>query len=191
MQGITGVLLVDLDFFDPATSPAPKLSFPPVDPYLLAQPSLLTELEDPLRAAVRRLPAITEHTVATLAKLERMLDEVSAQQLGPRLGRVVDDLGDAVARFRRLAQRNGDRLTSVLDKLDGEEGLVASARRATDSLGELGRNTAGATVSLEQTLHDLDDAAQAVRAFFDTLEREPDMLVKGRSTKAGRQERQR
>jgi len=73
----------------------------------------------------------------------------------------------------------------VLARLDGDDGLVASARRATDAAGELGQRVLDSTDGLARALGDLGEAAQSVRAFMDQLDREPDILLKGRGP-AGR-----
>jgi len=181
--GITGVKIVDIDFVDPAATPAPELSFPPADHYIPSRPSLFKDLEDNAKAVAQRLPEAADHATATLSKLDSLIDELRDQHLVQRVGRVADQMSDAVLAFQRLEHRTApaiDKLTSVLDRLDGDRGLVASARRATDSISEVGRNAVGATNDLEQTIHDLGDAARSVREFLETLERDPDMLVKGR-----------
>ncbi|HUJ59407.1 MAG TPA: hypothetical protein VLX92_12970, partial [Kofleriaceae bacterium] len=58
-------------------------------------------------------------------------------------------------------------------------GLATSARRASDTIDEVGRRTLESTDDLARTLRELGDAARAVRTFVDELERDPDMLVKG------------
>ena len=63
----------------------------------------------------------------------------------------------------------------------GDSGLVASTRRATDSIGDLGRSTSDSTADLERTLRDLDEAAKAIRQLAESIDRDPDMLVKGRA----------
>lgn len=181
--GITGVKIIDLDFVDPAANPPPRLPFRPADRYIPSQPSLFTALEDNVQAVAQRLPELTDHTAATLSKLDAVLDELRAEHLAQRVGRAVEQMHRAVSVFQQLEQRTApaiDKLISVLDRLDGDRGLVASARRASDSIGDAGRNAVGATHDLEQTIRDLGDAAQAVREFFETLERDPDMLLKGR-----------
>lgn len=70
---------------------------------------------------------------------------------------------------------------SVLRRVDGDRGLIASARRATDSIGDLGRSTLSASDELGRTLRELGDAARAVRELAEDLQRQPDILVKGRA----------
>lgn len=182
-QGITGVRIVDIDFFDPDANPPPVLSFPPAAPYIPSRPSVLKSLEGQVDAVARRLPSFADRTASVLVKLDGVLDDVRTQQLARRVGRLVDELGGAVARFghlERKAARALDKVTGVVAGFEGDHGLAASAQRATQSIEDVGRKAAGATDDLQQTLRDLSDAAQAVREFLETLERDPDMLLKGR-----------
>jgi paraquat-inducible protein B len=72
-------------------------------------------------------------------------------------------------------------MDAVLDRLGGEGGLVASTQRVTDSVGDLGRSTSGSAAQLDRTLRDLDETLIALRELAEAIERDPDMLVKGRA----------
>jgi len=72
-------------------------------------------------------------------------------------------------------------MNSVLDRLDGKKGLLASAQRATDAFGEVGRAGHGTQKDLEATLRDMSEAAEAIRSLVDAIERDPDMLLKGKT----------
>ena len=73
----------------------------------------------------------------------------------------------------------------MLDRVGGETGLVATAQRSVSSFGEVGRNVTGATRDLDQTLGEIREAAAAIRLLADELEREPDILLKGRAREGG------
>ncbi len=203
-QGVTGVKFVDIDFFDPATNPPPELPFPPADAYIPARSSLLKGLASDLEAVGQKLPALVDRADATLDKLGRAIDDIRDAQLADRIGRTADEGTQALADVRRLARhvdragleaktagaldrvaRAADHLDAVIAKLDGTQGLVASAHRATDSLGDLGRATAGSSEELERTLRELGDAARAVRELAESIERDPSMLVAGRARSKG------
>ena len=72
-------------------------------------------------------------------------------------------------------------MNGLLEGIGGDGGLVASTQRATDSIGDLGRSTNGSAAKLERTLRDLDEAAVAIRGLAEAIDRDPDMLVKGRA----------
>jgi paraquat-inducible protein B len=68
----------------------------------------------------------------------------------------------------------------LLDRVDGDRGLLASAERFSSSLGDAASSANGFTTEMEHTLRDVSEAAAAVRDLADALERQPDMLLKGR-----------
>jgi ABC-type transporter Mla subunit MlaD len=199
-QGITGVKFIEIDFVDPAASPPPVLPFPPAGNYLAARASMLKGLQDNLEAVGQKLPQLVDRAIATLDKLEVVLDDFSGQHVTRQVADVVAGIGRATADVRSLVQhvdraQLGDRaagalgkldgtvakLDRVLDRLDGDAGLVASARRAAESIGDVGIGATGSALELERTLHDIGDAAQALRALVEAIDRDPDMLVKGRA----------
>ena len=67
----------------------------------------------------------------------------------------------------------------MLDRLDGHDGLFASVQRTSDSLGDVAGPRVGAR--LDETGRDLREAAVAVRQLVEALQRDPDMLLKGKT----------
>jgi phospholipid/cholesterol/gamma-HCH transport system substrate-binding protein len=199
-QGLTGVKFVEIDFADPAANPPPELPFPPGPRYVPARTSTIKSLEESLQGLGERLPDLVDHAVSTLTKLEAMLDELRDRGVPRRIADATAGVGAAVADIRRLAQhldraqlgeRAADtlgrvdaaaaRLTGVLDRVGGEHGLIASAKRAADAVGNAGAGASGSVAELERTLRELGDAAQAFRELIEDIDREPDMLIKGRA----------
>ena len=198
-QGLTGVKFVDLDLFDAKANPPPELSFRPSEHYIPARPSLVKGLEDNLESVGQRLPELVDAMLAAVQRVDGLIAELSRQDLPRRLATTVDHVDGAVSELHRLLQHVDranipDKLAAAIDHLDasiakvsatldaigGDGGLVASTRRVTDSLGDLGRSTSGSAEELERTLHNLDEAAIAIRELAETLQNDPDMLVKGR-----------
>ena len=199
-QGITGVKFIDIDLFDPSKSPPPPLSFPPAENYIPARPSFIKGLEDNLEGVSRKLPELVDTTVATLHRVEVVLVSIDDRRIAERMAKAIDNIDGAATDMRTLLRHfDGARIPDkaaaaiddlggavakinvVLEGLGGENGLVASTQRATESVGELGRTTNGSAAKLERTLRDLDDAAVAIRGLADAIDRDPDMLVKGRA----------
>lgn len=176
-QGITGVKFIDIDLVDPQANPPPELPFRPAANYIPARPSLLKGLTDSLYAVSQRLPAITDDTARVLSRMDRLLDEVGRERLPERVGKAVDGFDAAVADLRHVTRQLRDA------RLDT---LVASARRATESLGDLGRDTSDQVGELGDTIHDLGEAARSIRELVQMIEREPDILIKGRARSKGR-----
>ena len=202
-QGITGVKFVDMDFFDPKTTPPPTLGFAPAQRYIPAAPSLMKGLAEGVGTMLERLPAVADGTVALLQKVGRVLDDLQGERIPNRLATAIDDIDVTVKELRTLLQhadraRIPDKIASAVDGLSaaigkvsamvdglgGDGGLVASTQHATDSVGELGRRTMGSADELRRTLRDLDEAARAIRSLARDLERDPDMLLKGRTSRS-------
>lgn len=202
IQGITGVKFIEIDRVDPAKFRPPTLAFPPARNYIPSRPSLFKGLEGQLGGVMRDVPTLIDSGVATLDKLGRLLDDIDRERLPARTANLIDELEGTTRDLRRwiadvqrarlpanaaltlaeLRQLTG-KLDATLAKLGDLDALIASAKRASDSFGELGRSTRSSTRDLDRTIGELGEAARAVRDFVDALEREPDMIVKGRRTK--------
>ena len=204
-QGITGVKFIAIDFFDVKSNHAPELPFP-VDGehYIPAAPSMMKNLEDTITKAMDRLPEMVDAVVMIMGKIDRQLAVLEKEDFGGKLASTVGHADQVMttlqATIARIDKANiGDKaggtlselqvavakLNGVLERLDGDKGLVASATHATEAFGEMGRNGRGTQRDLEATLRDVSEAAEAIRSLTEALERDPDMLLKGKGkTKA-------
>jgi ABC-type transporter Mla subunit MlaD len=200
VTGLTGLKYVEIDFVDPARYPPPALPFPLPEHYIPSRPSLFTGLAADVDRVSHKLPEMADQVSSTMTKIDRILDDVDDERLVARVGEAIDKIGaasdgirqvashvdrarlpDQAARVLATADRALGQATSVLRRVDGDHGLVASAKRATDSVGDLGRSTLSATDELGRTVRELGDAARAVRDLAEDLQREPEILVKGRA----------
>lgn len=196
-QGITGVKFISLDLVG---GPLPDLSFRTPPNHIPAAPSLMKSLESGVSAVMDDLPAVTASAIGALREMESLVAEVREEQVPQRLTRSLDELDGAVADLRATVNHVDQaqlparaaavldnlnesivRVNHILARVDGDEGLVSSARRATDAMGDLGRTANGSAADLDRTLRDVSEAAQAIRDLAESLERDPDMLLKGRS----------
>ena len=203
-QGITGVKFIDFDFADPAAAPAPELAFIPAPHYVPSRSSLLLRIQKRTEELRKDVTALMHHVTSTLAHVDVVLDDAHAQHLPARIGELVDRGSAAVAELRRLVahvDRAGmpehataaiDRLTDaatalrgVLDRVGGDEGLVSTSKHAVQAIDDVARGALGSTEELEHTLHELGEAARDFRDLVDALDRDPDMLVKGRARTKG------
>jgi phospholipid/cholesterol/gamma-HCH transport system substrate-binding protein len=200
-QGITGVKFVAIDFFDVRSNPPPVLPFGVrIDHYIPAAPSMMKNLEDTITKAMDRLPEMVDAVVMIMGRVDRLLatlekDDVSGKA-SATLGRadaVMTSLQAAIVRIDRsdLGGKAAATITElnvavvnmnkVLARLDGKDGLLASAQHATDAFGEMGRAGSGTQRDLEATLRDVSEAAEAIRSLVDAIDRDPDMLLKGKA----------
>ena len=198
-QGITGVKYINVDFFDPATNPPPPLPFPQPDNTIPAAVSLMKNLEDSIAQGMEKIPELVDATVAIMERVDRM---AAALEDGDVVGKVVavmmhadqvlTELHAAVKGLdkQRLPQRAAatldrlqvavDKVNKVLDRVDGDAGLVATAQR---SFSDVGRSATGTSREIDVALRDIREAADAIRRLAESLERDPDMLLKGREKK--------
>jgi phospholipid/cholesterol/gamma-HCH transport system substrate-binding protein len=198
--GITGVKFLQLDYFNVKTNPRPELPFKAPDNYIPAAVSTMKNLEDAVVRAVDRFPEMTDALLQVLAKLDTLLASVEAEKLPERTARTLRQADDTLQGIKKTftdvradklsshAQQTLERLDSAVARLDsiiarvgGDKGMIVAAERAADALGDVASNASGATDELGTTLRDVQQAAQAIQKLTDTLERDSDMLIKGRA----------
>jgi phospholipid/cholesterol/gamma-HCH transport system substrate-binding protein len=198
--GITGVKFISLDFFDMKDDPPPILPFPPGENYIPAAPSMMKSLEDSLVKAVNRFPEIAdqllgvvsaanhvlsavdrerlpEQASATLARAGEVLTALQTTMKQANLGKISDDTLAMIGGLKHAI----DNLDAMLTKMDGEAGLLASAQRATDSIGDLAGGAKGVGTELSETLRGVREAADSIQRLTDALDTDSDMLLKGRA----------
>ncbi|MFL5369205.1 MAG: MlaD family protein [Myxococcales bacterium] len=196
--GLTGTKFLQIDFFDTAGAPPPVLLFPVPENYIPVTPSTMKNLEESLVRALERMPDIARDLGALVARVNVLLDDVGRQDLPGKVAVTIDDAHRLLQGLqRKLAQVRVDELsrdaattlqgastalatmTRVLERLDGTDGLFASVQRTSDSFGDVAGPRLGN--NLNDTGRDLREAAVAVRQLVEALQRDPDMLIKGKA----------
>jgi phospholipid/cholesterol/gamma-HCH transport system substrate-binding protein len=198
--GITGVKYILIDFFPADATPAPELPFPVGSNYIPSTPSTMKYLEDSIMHTANRLPEITDQMSAALVKVNTLLDDVNGERVPQRAVATLDKINaildgaqkkiDGIDTKKLSAdadQALGNvnatvtRANNLLAHLDGDQGLLMSVQRASNAFGEVAHNASGVGGDVSETLRAVEDASEAIRRFMDALERDPDMLLKGRS----------
>jgi ABC-type transporter Mla subunit MlaD len=198
-QGITGVKFLLIDFFDIKDNPPPDLPFPVPPNYIPAAVSTMKNLEDAVVRAVNRIPEIAEGILVVLGKVNRLLDEVQGGKLLDNAAGTLDRTNKVLAKLQaeidqlhvgKLSTKADESLTlltqtlvrtnTILARLDGDRGLLASAQRASNAVGDVAVNARSLGPELEETLRDIQEFTAAIQRVADALERDPDMLLKGR-----------
>jgi paraquat-inducible protein B len=108
----------------------------------------------------------TNHLIVDAKK---KLADVQADKLSTEAERTIVGLNQTVTRVNKL-----------LAQVDGDKGLLASLGHASDAIGDTAHNADGLGGELEDTLKSVQEAAKSIHKLADALEKEPDMLVKGR-----------
>jgi ABC-type transporter Mla subunit MlaD len=196
--GLTGTKFLQIDFFDTGGVLPPALPFPVPENYIPAIPSTMKNLEESVVRAVNMIPDIARDVGRVVARVSAILDEVdhrglpnkaaatlsNANQLLATLQNKLDQLQvDEISRDASATLKGASaalaKIKKVLDRLDGNDGFLASMQRTSDSLGDVAGPRLGAT--LDETGRDLREAAVAVRQLVEALDRDPDMLLKGKT----------
>lgn len=200
-QGLTGVRFLSIDFFDPKAFPPPELPFLPPPNYVPTATSTFKNLEDRLVAIAEKIPEIMEQVNGTVTRLNTAIEQIHVQELsGEALATLRTTQQTVAALQKNIEQMHLDRLSSKTEKVLGnldqttaklnllagqltdEKGLVVSANRTSVALGDFARSANGMTLDLGSTLQSIRDAADSFQRITDALERQPDMLVKGRGS---------
>jgi paraquat-inducible protein B len=208
-QGLTGVKFIDMDVIPDA--PPQLLPFTPAPRTIPAQPSLLKGVETAIHVVGERVPSLLEQMSRAIGKLDHLLDDIDGADIPARLAATIDLATEIATHARRvfasidrarlpaalsdLVERAGQLVANVdaaattaqatLDTLGGEHGLVARAHEAVTGIDTLSRRAIGSTEEFDRTMRDVAEAAQALRDLLDAIERDPDMLVKGRTRGRG------
>jgi paraquat-inducible protein B len=183
-QGLTGLKFLSLDLLDPARYPPPELPFAPDEHTIPTAPSLLKSLEDVVAKSMDRVPETLDALLAVTNRVDRILETLERKDVS----------GELVATLRHADQVLRSMRTTV-DRLDranlGEKAALAideihgAATKMNGVLGDLGRSGHRTQRELDAALGDLRNAADAFRSLAFAIERDPEMLLKGKSKGKG------
>jgi paraquat-inducible protein B len=172
--GLTGTKYLQIDFFSEAPA-LPELPFPVPENYIAAIPSTMKNLEDAVVRAIDQLPELVHELAGVVAGVNVLLDDVNRGGLPAKAAATLKRADQLFA----STQETMTRVSRMVERLDADRGLLDSVQRTADSLGDLDGQRLGA--SIHETGRDLRETAVALRQLVDALQRDPDMLVKGKS----------
>ncbi len=202
--GITGVKFMLLDYFDAADYPPLVLPFKVPPNTIPATPSTMKNLEDSVVRTANQFPDIASALLGTVTQLNELMAQVEQEQLPVSAAGTLVEARSTMRELRAQIQAlNGGALSAraeqsmaslnqtlarvdqVLARLESDKGLLQSAERAANSMNEVARGAQAVGPELERTLREVRGAARSIQRFVDALNRDPDMLLKGRAV-AGR-----
>jgi ABC-type transporter Mla subunit MlaD len=198
--GITGVKFMLLDYFDGTAYPPPILPFKAPANTIPSTPSTMKNLEDSVVRTANQFPDIAGALLGTVTRLNGLMEQVDREHLPSSAAGTLAEANSTLHELRaQLQALNAGALSThteqaiasfdqtlantdhLLARLDSDKGLIRSAERAASSLNEVARGAQTVGPELELTLREVRDAARSVHHFVDALERDPDMLLKGRA----------
>jgi len=198
--GITGVKFIQIDFFDAETNPVVPLPFKTPANYIPTAASTMKNIEDSVVKTANRLPEIADDAARTMSQIRAVAQQLEEGKLPARAGETLAQanltLAELSTQLKALntAQLSSEadknlkefnailiRTNSLLARLESDQGLFRSAERSADAIGEVARGARSLGPELELTLREVRGAARSIKRFADALERDPDMLLKGRA----------
>jgi phospholipid/cholesterol/gamma-HCH transport system substrate-binding protein len=198
--GITGVKFMLLDYFDGQAYPPLILPFKTPPNTILSTPSTMKNLEDSVVRAANQFPDIASALLGTVSRLNGLMEDVDREQLPAGAAATLAEGKTTLHELRAQIQAlNAGALSAhaeqsmtsfnqtlantdkLLLRLESDKGLLRSAERAANSMNEVARGAQAVGPELEQTLREVRDAARSVHHFVEALQRDPDMLLKGRA----------
>jgi paraquat-inducible protein B len=200
-QGIIGVKFVLIDYFDPKHNPPPELSFPPAPHYIPAAESTLRNLEESVVLAIEQFPQLGAQLSGLLTRTDRLIADFEKEGMPTRVGASLQELDRTlravqgmlahadVGGVSRKAQATLDGMSRTLADLDrvftrlaGEKGLLAEAERTTQLFGDVAQGGTSLEAEVGSLVEQVSEATESFRRLANALERDPDMLLKGRPT---------
>jgi phospholipid/cholesterol/gamma-HCH transport system substrate-binding protein len=198
--GITGVKFISIDFFDIKDNPPPDLPFSVPANYIPAASSTLKNLEDAVVKAVNRFPEVADQLVLVTTQVNHLLGEVEEAKIPEQAGVTLKQATNLLAALQvTVKQANVGGLSTdarraiggmteaiahldaLLTKVGSDKGLLVSAQRATDSIGDLAGGAKSIGSELGDTLREVREAADSIQRLSDALDTDSDMLLKGRA----------
>jgi ABC-type transporter Mla subunit MlaD len=158
--GITGTKLIDLDFVKPDAPLPPVLLFIPPTKYIPSRPSLFGGLAQRVEVLSTKMIVLVDRANETLEVVRGLASDTTAL------------VGDA----RQFVRRVGATSKQI-------DQFLTTANRAIDAVHDLTRSTGETSRDFTEALRDTSEAARSISTFFDALERDPDMLIKGRQAR--------
>ena len=200
--GITGVRFVLIDFFDPKSNPVESLPFETPANYIPTAASTMKNLEDTLLKTTNRFPEIADEAARAMTQVRLVAEQIQAGKLPDRATETMNQANASLTELtKQLKALNAAQLSSeasqnlkefngvlvrtnaLLSRLDGDQGLFRHAERSADAIGEVARGARSLGPELELTLREVRGAAHSIKRLADDLDRDPDMLLKGRAQK--------
>jgi paraquat-inducible protein B len=162
----------------------------------------MKNLEDSVVKTANRFPEIADDAARAMLQIKRVAEQLEKGHLPERASETLTQanatLADLSTQLKAMntAQLSAEaaknlqefnlilvRTSALLARLDGEQGLFHNAERSADAIGEVARGARTLGPEMELTLREVRGAARSIKRLADELERDPDMLLKGRAVR--------
>lgn len=180
-NGLTGVRNVAIDLFDTHEHPPPALPFAAPSNYIPATTSTMKNLEDAVTTAADRVPELVNNLSQASHRIDALLAEMDRAHLSDRAATTLAHADAALGALDVVVRR--------LDRAGVPEKTSQALGNATVALAKLNAildGMSGSTRDVDDALEGLRDTAEAIRVLAEDLDRDPDMLLKGRAARRSR-----
>ncbi len=203
-QGVTGVVYVEADYFDPKVYPAMEVPWAPHYQYMPSAPSTVTVLGAALQNIARDLEKTDVHTVirdfdSLVLEMTKLVKETNVQVLSNQTGQVLAELQGFAQQARRLVESREFK-TFISDGAHTAEGArdlimelsqtskqirIASDKfpdaslRLERSLRRVDTLLANKSQDVEDTIENLRVTSENLRELTDNAKRYPAQLLLG------------
>lgn len=204
LQGITGLLFVELSFEDPREHPAPARQRVEVYPVVPSMRSPISELQNSLVEIVAEIKAanisglgrdlrtligttnqkiseldvraLSDRITAAAAAVEQFTSSPDAQQAFSQLGAAINDVRALVAKIDTQVGPVSDELKQTLAEAQAAMKSIDTAAATTRRFVQ---NQGYVGEDLARTLQQVADAAGAIQRLAELIERNPNALLVG------------
>jgi len=196
---VTGQLYIELSY---RTDPSPpELETRPIAlPEIPTMPSLMAALgtgagslvEDMMRVLFQvnemlaevDMPAINAAVVASAQAVERLVDSPEIRDAFEQVPGIASQMNQTMAEVQLLAVRAGAAIDPLQLQIEGTTNEMVSVlqalRHTLEETHGLLSTDSDLGYGAQQALESLRDAAEAIRLLANSLEQNPDMLIRGR-----------
>lgn len=174
---LTGQSYIGMEIY-PAASPQ-TLRTDDAHPVVPTIPNTMVEVASTVRRMVERIENLPMEAV--LADIREAAQQVEVMTGSETMESAIDNIDKSFAEFRQITAGFADgTLPRINDMLDQARASLARSEQALDGIGRVMDESAPAVYNLNRLLLDLQEAARAIEALADYLERHPDAIVFGK-----------
>lgn len=196
--GLTGHRFVLLDFFE-GLEPDERVTSDDGERFIASVPSSLARIEKKVVETSEHLPQITQQVNDTLAQLQATLTTVDDAKIPHNLANSLTLAQQTMTTINQQLQaanipgtteelratlsaltRTISHVDQAVSRITARDGVLSSAEGSLASVRQVAHGVHGITPQLGDTLAEVQATARSFRRLAETLEREPDMLLKGR-----------
>jgi paraquat-inducible protein B len=185
---VTGVLFVELDYHP--NTPLTLMGSWDGTPEIPTLPTQIEQAQTAVKAIIQKLDEI--NFKGLIEELTNAASSISEFANSPDLRRTIQSLDQTLASIRDLSSSVEKSVTPLTQSLRLTATQVTAMSRELEQTLGTARNLiapeAPLAVDLRQAVDEIRNAARAVTALADELDRNPSSIVFGRDTKKGKEE---